>query len=386
MIWLVLLAAIQVVLGVRVLVRFARTARGERVAVSQSGQPGRVTIVIPVLDERTRLGACLHGVSRQTSEVKEILVVDGGSRDGTRALVARWATRDARIRLVDASPVPADWTGKAWGLAVGLRHAAADASWILCLDADVRPEPLLARSLLAHACRVGVDAFSVATSQAVSGRFEALVHPALLATLVYRFGIPGRATHDPSRVQANGQCFFARRALLEHTRAFDVARTSLCEDVTIARRLAESGEPVGFYEASNLVAVEMYSGGHEAWSNWPRSLPMRDRYFGWRNALGLIEVAVVQALPIPLFAAAWAFALPGWLVAVNGFLAASRLGVLAGTARAYVRRPWTYWLSPVCDLPVAVRLVTSALRRRHRWRGRLYQRRHAHFRLEERGS
>ena len=48
-----------------------------------------------------------------------------------------------------------------------------------------------------------------------------------------------------------------------------------------------------------------------------------------------------------------------------------RFGVLFGTMRAYRRRPWTYWFSQLCDLPVAVQLARSALRRRHIWRGRV---------------
>jgi dolichol-phosphate mannosyltransferase len=46
------------------------------------------------------------------------------------------------------------------------------------------------------------------------------------------------------------------------------------------------------------------------------------------------------------------------------------VGVLCGAARAYVQRPWTYWLSPLADVPVALALFASALRRRHTWRGR----------------
>lgn len=65
----------------------------------------------------------------------------------------------------------------------------------------------------------------------------------------------------------------------------------------------------------------------------------------------------------------------GWPVrlalAVNAALLMARLGVLLGTARAYPRRPWTYWLSPLADVPAAAELGRSALRRRHVWRGRV---------------
>ena len=193
----------------------------------------------------------------------------------------------------------------------------------------------------------------MAARQRLPGAADAVVHPALLATLVYRFGMPGHATRDVDRVQANGQCFLVRRRVLERSGALAAARDSLCEDVTIARRIAETGVPVGFYEAGDLVETAMYAGWRETWRNWPRSLPMRDRYFGWQGAVGLAEVALVQALPAPLLALALLTGGPGWIVVLAGALAATRLGVLAGMRRAYARPPWTYWLSPLCDLPAA---------------------------------
>jgi dolichol-phosphate mannosyltransferase len=56
--------------------------------------------------------------------------------------------------------------------------------------------------------------------------------------------------------------------------------------------------------------------------------------------------------------------------AAAAILTCVRAGVLCGAARAYVHRPWTYWLSPLADIPVAGALFVSALRRNHTWRGR----------------
>jgi dolichol-phosphate mannosyltransferase len=368
-------AAIQGLLGLRVLARFVRTAGGDRIAAHAQPLDTRIAIVLPVLDERERIAACLSALVRQTSEVVEILVVDGGSRDGTQAIVESWARKDGRIRLVDASPVPDDATGKAWGLIVGLRQSSPEAEWLLCLDADVTATPGLARAVVAHTERAGVSALSVALRQRLSGAREALLHPSLLATLVYRFGNPGRATADPHAVQANGQCFLARRDLLRESGALAAARASLCEDATIARALAARGVRVGFYEADGLATVGMYRSAQEAWCNWPRSLPMRDRFFGWRAAAGLLEILSVQALPLPALIVAAAAGAPPPVLALEAVLAACRLGVLAGMARAYVAPPLTYWLSPLTDLPVAARLIASTLRRRQRWRGRAYTRR-----------
>jgi len=367
--WMLLLIA-QTILGVRVGARLLRTARGKSIQPAQSeGPPRLVTIVVPVLNERDRLGPCLDGLIAQGEAVAEILVVDGGSDDRTQQLVEDFAHRDPRVRLVDASPIPDDWNGKAWGLQVGLEQATAE--WVLTIDADVRPAPGLVAALMAHAGETALDVFSVATRQEIDDAGEGLLHPSMLATLVYRFGIPGGRYRRVDEVQANGQCFLARREVLERIGGFAAVRESICEDITLARMLVDAGHEVGFFEAGDLVSVRMYPDWQATWRNWPRSLPMRDRYFGVRGIVGLAEVLLVQALPIPLLALTGLgrTRTPG-LMQVNLVLLITRLGILAGTARAYTHRPLTYWLSPLADLPVALRLIASALQREHTWRGR----------------
>jgi len=321
-----------------------------------------------------RIAACLAGLTAQTGEVKEIVVIDGGSTDGTQAIVKDFHRTDPRVRLLDAPPAP-HWTGKAWGLYVGLEHSDPRWPWILCVDADVCVVPVLVRSLLVHAKKTGVSSYSVATQQRLSGGLAGLIHPPMLTTLVYRFGAPGYATKKLSRVQANGQCFLSRRETLLRTQALSAARASLCEDVTIARRLVECGETVGFYEAEpGLITVGMYATAKETWDNWPRSLPLRDRYFDWRHGLGLCAALLLQAFPLPALIIGVGTSAPLAFLLLAGSLLALRFGILIGTARAYPARPWTYWLSPICDLPVVVRILQFALRRRHSWRGRAYTR------------
>ena len=353
---------------------FALIGEKDRVQLSDRPSPERISVILPVLNEASRIERALQSLIAQPGEVHEILVVDGGSNDGTQSIVGRFREQDRRVKLLDASPVDRRWTGKAWGLNFGLERADPICEWILCVDADVQASPQLTRSLLAHATRTGITTFSVATRQRLSGKIEALLHPAMLTTLIYRFGAPGKATTNRHRVQANGQCFLARRHALLRIEAFHAARSSLCEDVTMARRLAECGEQVGFYESEALVEASMYDSWRETWNNWPRSLAMRDQYFGWREGVGLLRIIAVQALPLPSLIFAALFGLSTWILLAAGFLTTIRVGILAGAARAYPARPWTYWLSPLADLPVALRIVQFTLRRRHTWRGRTYVR------------
>lgn len=372
---IVVVALLQAMLTARVACRLLATSGGRRIEplldTWQADGPPSVSVVLPVLNEAARVAPCLEGLIRQGAETAEILVVDGGSTDQTEAVVAGFCQRDTRVRWIAAGPPPHGWNGKVWGLQHGLQQLDARSGWVLTIDADVRPAPPLIRSLLAHAAAESVPALSVATRQQIEGAGEALLHPSMLTTLVYRFGIPGQVARRVDQVQANGQCALYRRALLDRVGGFAAVKDSICEDVTIARMLVALGEPVGFYEAGDLVTTRMYEGARETWDNWPRSLPLRDRYAGAALWLGLLEVTVAQALPLPLLAVLrWRGPAPRVLIWAVSAALAMRVGVLAGTSRAYVTRPWSYWLSPLCDLPVAVLLWRGAFRRSHTWRGR----------------
>lgn len=368
-----LLAIVQTVLAVRVFSRMARTADGERIEPA-TGTPrsgGSVAVIVPVLNEIERLAPCLQGLTLQSDVVREILVVDGGSTDGTASLIARAAVDDGRIHCIDAAPVPSDVNGKAYGLKRGSEDVRADIDWILTVDADVRLQPGAVESIVAFAEERQLRILSVATSQRIDDPALALLHPSMLTTLVYRFGIPGGATTNVSQVQANGQCFLIERNLLQELGGFERVLDSICEDVTLARSAAALGVPVGFYEGGELVDVEMYRDASDAWRNWPRSLPMTDRYSNRDATFGLLEVLLVQAAPLWLF-------LLGVLstgkrhrfTQMQGGLLAARVGVLAGTARAYPNRPWTYWLSPLADVAVSLEIIRRSRQRSHSWRGR----------------
>ncbi|MDQ6943302.1 MAG: glycosyltransferase [Candidatus Eremiobacteraeota bacterium] len=363
---------LEAIAGVRAAMRMISTAGGAPLSAAMPSAAGRIAVVIPVLNEELRVGASLAALARCGSELAEIVVVDGGSTDGTRAVVAATAAREPRVRFVDASPTPPGWNGKAWNLESGLR--ATTAPWLATVDADVRVGPALLGDAVARAEEDGLAALSVATRQELPDMAAALLHPALLTTLVYRAGLPNVVMRDPARVQANGQVFVGRRDALLRGDVFRAARASRCEDVTIARVLASNGEHVGFFEGDAVVRM------HDSWRdcalNWPRSLTLRDRFVApARLALALAELAFAQALPLPTLVVLLALGdrVPFARLATGIIFALvfMRLGVLVGTRRAYVRPSFAYWLSPLADVPAVALLIASALRRSHVWRGRV---------------
>jgi len=368
---LALLAGLETLAGARVVARMLRTAHGAPLAREANAGDDVLTVVVPVLNEERRVGACLDALAACGPHVAAIAVVDGGSTDRTREIVATAAARDGRVRFVAAPTAPPGWNNKAWNIAVGV--ADARTPWIGTVDADVRVGPCVLATAVARAERDGLDALSVATKQRLPDAASALLHPALLTTLVYRNGLPNAIAREPSRVLANGQVFVARRGALQRTGAIDEARASRCEDVTIARVLAARGGRVGFFEGDAVVC--MHASWHDCAASWPRSLTLRDAFVSnARLARELAEVILAQALPLPTLLALvllrrrarWARA----SIACAAALVVTRAGVLAGTRRAYVAPSPLYWLSPLADVAAAALLVVSALRRTHRWRGR----------------
>jgi dolichol-phosphate mannosyltransferase len=370
-----LLALIQIALLIRFGKRLLSAGSGESLSADPvRGSQARVSVVLPVLNEELRVRRCLESLTAQGSEVRQILVVDGGSNDSTREIVRELASHDERVELIDASPIPEDWNGKAWGLQVGLDNVSDDADWVLTVDADARVHHGAVARAVQYADEQGIPALSVATTQQAKSPLLSMIHPSMLSTLVYRFGAPGGVADDVSHVQANGQFALYRRDVLSRTGGFRIARASICEDVTVARNLFLSGYEVAFVEGEKIADVEMYSTALECMSNWPRSLALRDRFVpnAWRE--GLLNMLFLQV--VPLIYMLWAppsLERNEFLRTVNRVALGTRIGILFGMRRAYSHVHWTYWLSPLADPLTLLAYVWHLGKRRHVWRGRELQ-------------
>ena len=170
----------------------ARLARAARTAapVRPTHTPlESISVIVPARDEATRIGPLLDAVVGAPG-VTEVIVVDDQSSDGTSTVAAA-----AGADVVTGAPLPDGWAGKAWALQQGLD--AATGAWAVTLDADARPDPRLPQAVVARASSEHLDLLTV------GGRFECptpgsrWLHPAMLTTLVYRFGPPGTPPSTP---------------------------------------------------------------------------------------------------------------------------------------------------------------------------------------------
>lgn len=332
----------------------ARLARGRvrRPPLAPAPARTRVSVVIPARDEAARIGPCLEGLLADPA-VHEVIVVDDCSSDGTAAVA-----RAAGARVVAGREPPPGWVGKPWALQQGLEAARGEI--VVSVDADTRPRPGLAGALAAaleHADLVTAGCRFVCETAG-----ERLLHPAMLATLVYRFGPPDAEGGPPV---ANGQCTAVRRERLLAAGGYAHAAGHMTDDAALAGALARAGWRVAFHDGGGLVDVDMHDSAAGVWREWGRSLALPGVTPPARQAVELAVVWLTLGLP-PLRV------VTGRATRLDAALLALRWSLLPALAPAYVRRGPPFWGSPLADPAVAVRVTWSALRPARRWRGRTY--------------
>jgi rSAM/selenodomain-associated transferase 2 len=174
----------------------------------------RLTIVMPVLDEAAIIAGALQALAPLRARGAEIIVVDGGSRDGTPRLAERLADR------VIAGP-----RGRGAPLNAGV--AAGSGAMLLFLHADTTLPEAADRLIDAALCHRAWGRFDIR----IAGR-----HP-LLAIVARMVNLRSRATGVATGDQA---IFVSREAFLAVGGFPDLP---LMEDIAMSRRLKRLCRP-----------------------------------------------------------------------------------------------------------------------------------------------
>ena len=112
---------------------------------SRPGTPPRLSVVVPVFDEEPNLAPLVREIGAALAGLDfELLVIDDGSRDGTRAALARLAAEEPRLRALRHDRN----YGQSAALASGF--AAARGELLVTLDGDLQNDPADVPRLLAE--------------------------------------------------------------------------------------------------------------------------------------------------------------------------------------------------------------------------------------------
>lgn len=222
-----------------------------------------ISVIIPARNEEKTLPALLDSLEAQTTEPKEILVVDDQSEDRTATIAARPTTR-----VISAGTRPEGWLGKPWALRTGAM--ASSGSLLLFLDADVQLRPNAIETLGRALLSLSPEWPQAAATISVQPYHRTVRLSERLALLFNILVFVGSARPDRGlRFTMEGSCCFGPCILCSRKEylaigGHEAVRDSVLDDMELGSRFRYSGAQVRSFIGRGIVEFRMYADGVRA--------------------------------------------------------------------------------------------------------------------------
>jgi len=353
--------------GIALAVRFKGTLK----ALPLPENPPLVSTVVPARNEERNIGRCVQGLVQQHYPELEMVFVDDDSHDATPDILASWAKRDPRIKIVHTQGKPEGWNGKQWACHSGA--LASNGSWLCFMDADTYAEPELISRTVAFALAHGIDMLTLQPWYEMRGLWERIVLPAGLGPLLALY--PPDRVNDPKDdlAVANGQFILIRRAVYDAVDGHAGVRQRMMDDFSLAENVKRAGYRLFMVEGMDVMRVRLYQNLREIRAGALKAAV--EISGGWlSSAIGLLAVLLINTLPALLLI---------WAVLVRDSVATLILGSVVAFQLAYysaVRMvafrapPWSSITYPLAGIIVAAILLEGMVRvatgGEIKWKGR----------------
>ncbi len=329
-----------------------------RTDADSSGE--EVSVLIPARNEEARLPATLEAVLSQPC-VREVLVYDDHSGDGTAQVVEHYARLDPRVRRIPPQALPPGWCGKTFACHTLAQNAAFP--WLLFLDADSILAPAAVGRIVAEALRRNVTLLSCWPRLELQSFWEKLLMPVLNFVVFSLYPAPlalwRRA--DPSLGLAHGALILVSRDAYSRVGGHAAVRDELFEDTMLARRWRQAGEVSLCLDGQDVVRTRMYQGLSQIWSGFQKNF----------------RPAFHSATRFWLFLALHTVVFLGPFLALHAPAAACVLAMRLLLALRFRHPLWSCLLHPVAEIFLVAIGLSSWWRASHggvEWKGRRYVR------------
>ncbi len=252
-----------IVLAYWLRVYILETRRLPRLIDEDAGPSTRVSIIIPVRNEESRIGKCLDSVLRQRGVVSQVIVVDDSSVDDTRKVVEKYSRR-YNVKLIEAAGRPLGSIGKSWSCYVGYRSAEND--YLLFIDADtVFLDDMVLSKAIKTLESLRLDYLSLFPKFEMDGALVSLVYPLCINTVILfeRFSAVNR--EGSSKCFLLGAFSLFRKKVYESAGGHMSVLGEVAEDKVMGERLRALGFSFKLFNGSKYVKTLVKPGVNDMW-------------------------------------------------------------------------------------------------------------------------
>ncbi len=215
------------------------------------------SLIVAARDEEASITPAMRSLLAVRG-VREVIVVDDRSTDGTPRALAALADGDPRLRVVRVDALPPGWLGKTHALSLGAAEARGD--WLIFTDADVVFAPDAVERALRLARASGAD--HIAGLLHIDRK--TLRERVLIGTFWLHFHLgmrPWRAADPRSRAAVGIGGFNAvRRGAYDSVGGHRAVRLAVVDDMELARELKAHGFRTRVVVTGTAVRVRWYAG------------------------------------------------------------------------------------------------------------------------------
>jgi chlorobactene glucosyltransferase len=255
-----------------------------------------IDIIIPSRDEENNIVPLLESLVTQEYPAGRyrVTVVDDGSTDRTSERVAEFARQFSFVRLVKASVLPENWTGKNNAMHMGYVSSDEAATYLLFVDVDTRHHPLMLATVVQRALETRAALLSLVIHVKMNSFWERLTVPQVgeLYTLLVGTMDSVNTREGGSGAAANGQFMLMTRESYGTVITDERVHGDVAEDRAIATALKRMGSVVRLEHGERLVNARVYSSFKQLWAGYSKTL----FWASGHNTIRALAVAAALAL------------------------------------------------------------------------------------------